>query len=441
MSEIKDLKFDDKNFNKHTERGLGLLGQALQKHGAGRSILIDKNNNIIAGNGVVEAAGQIGLDKVKVVETTGDEIVAVKRIDVELDSKDGREMAMEDNAIASIDLDWDEDLLKDSFSDDELKKWNVDVKWNDDDILAKYDDAESGSMVKNFGAPPFSILDTRQGYWQEKRKEWLDLGIKSELGRDDDLLGKGLNELAQATGANVSGTSVFDPYLCEILYRWFAPENAEVLDPFAGGSVRGILASKLGNKYTGIELRKQQVDANRKQVADICKENTPKYICGDSNVELDKLENNKYDFVFSCPPYADLEEYSDDPADLSTMDYEDFKKVYGSIIKKSIEKLKDNRFACFVVSEVRAHDGTYYNFVSDTIKAFQAAGTKYYNEIILINSATTLSLRAGRIMRASRKVGRTHQNILVFFKGDTSTIRDTYKDNGIKGEEEAGQIE
>lgn len=126
MSEIKDLKFDDKNFNKHTERGLGLLGQALQKHGAGRSILIDKNNNIIAGNGVVEAAGQIGLDKVKVVETTGDEIVAVKRTDISLNSKKGREMALADNATAAADLEWDYDSLLDEFDPKEIKDWGLD---------------------------------------------------------------------------------------------------------------------------------------------------------------------------------------------------------------------------------------------------------------------------------------------------------------------------
>jgi hypothetical protein len=59
MTNISDLRFDDKNFNQHTQRGLGLLEKSLQKFGAGRSILIDKNNNIIGGNGVVEAAGNI----------------------------------------------------------------------------------------------------------------------------------------------------------------------------------------------------------------------------------------------------------------------------------------------------------------------------------------------------------------------------------------------
>ena len=128
MANIKDLKFDDKNFNKHTEFGMGLLEKSLRENGAGRSILIDKDNNIIAGNGIVEAAGQIGMDKVKIVEISGDELVAVKRTDIELDSKKGREMALADNATAAADLSWDEDLLNKFFEKDELRGWGVDLK-------------------------------------------------------------------------------------------------------------------------------------------------------------------------------------------------------------------------------------------------------------------------------------------------------------------------
>lgn len=126
MSSIKDLKFDDKNFNKHTEFGMSLIEKSLRENGAGRSILLDKDNNIIAGNGVVESAGAIGLDKVKIIETNGDEIVAVKRTDISLNSKKGREMALADNATAKADIEWDEEALKSEFSEEELKEWGVD---------------------------------------------------------------------------------------------------------------------------------------------------------------------------------------------------------------------------------------------------------------------------------------------------------------------------
>lgn len=131
MATIKDLKFDDKNFNKHTEFGMSLLEKSLRENGAGRSILLDKDNNIIAGNGIVEAAGQIGLEKVKIVEATGDEIIAVKRTDVSINSHKGRSMALADNATASADLEWDKDAIADEFDEDEAKGWGVDLDWND----------------------------------------------------------------------------------------------------------------------------------------------------------------------------------------------------------------------------------------------------------------------------------------------------------------------
>lgn len=132
MSKISDLKFDDKNFNKHTQAGMGLLEKSLKEFGAGRSILIDKDNNIIAGNGIIEAAGQAGFEKVKIVETTGDEIVAVKRTDVSLKSQMGREMALADNATAAADLEWDKDTIGEFFEPEDVEKWNIDLDWESD---------------------------------------------------------------------------------------------------------------------------------------------------------------------------------------------------------------------------------------------------------------------------------------------------------------------
>lgn len=132
MAEIKeaklsDLVFDDKNFNKHTEYGMSLIEKSIRNNGAGRSILIDKNNRIIAGNGVTEVAGQIGLEDVQIVETDGSKIIAVKRTDIDLDSKEGREMALADNATASADLEWDMENLAEAVQDYdlELDKWGI----------------------------------------------------------------------------------------------------------------------------------------------------------------------------------------------------------------------------------------------------------------------------------------------------------------------------
>lgn len=215
-----------------------------------------------------------------------------------------------------------------------------------------------------------------------------------------------------------SGTSIFDPVLCELAYSWFSPQGGTILDPFAGGSVRGIVASRLGRQYIGVELREEQVAANKMQGDDICTDPVPVWHTGDSR-NIDRIcADVEADMVFSCPPYADLEVYSDDPNDLSTLKYKDFKPAYFDIIAKACGRLKQDRFACFVVGDVRDKKGNYYNFVSDTVEAFRAAGLHYYNEAILVTAVGSLPIRAGKQFAASRKLGKTHQNVLVFVKGD-----------------------
>lgn len=133
MSNIGDLKFDDKNFNKHTEYGMSLLEKSLRQNGAGRSILIDKDNNIIAGNGIIEAAGNIGLEDLQIVETDGTKIVAVKRTDIALDSEEGRTMALADNATASADLEWDAENIEEVSEKFDLDPGEWISDWNKDE--------------------------------------------------------------------------------------------------------------------------------------------------------------------------------------------------------------------------------------------------------------------------------------------------------------------
>lgn len=212
-----------------------------------------------------------------------------------------------------------------------------------------------------------------------------------------------------------AGTSIFDPVLCECAYTWFCPSGGKVLDPFAGGSVRGVVAHWLQRDYTGIELRPEQVEANRQQAQEIGV--SPLWIVGDA-ADVKQLAEDAYDFVFSCPPYYDLEVYSDLDGELSVLpSYAEFLAVYRSIVADCVGMLKDNRFACFVVGDLRDSKGNYRNFVSDTIATFQDAGAKLYNEAILVTAVGSLPIRVGRQFSAGRKLGKTHQNVLVFVKG------------------------
>jgi hypothetical protein len=220
-----------------------------------------------------------------------------------------------------------------------------------------------------------------------------------------------------------SGTSIFDPIICEIAYRWFCPAGGMVLDPFAGGSVRGIVASRLGRRYVGIELRGEQVAANREQLH-LAGEPTPEWRQGDARHTATIAADVNADLIFSCPPYWNLERYSDDPADLSTMTVEAFFSAQAAIIAAAIARLRDDRFAVWVVGDVRDAGGFYVNLPGRTIDAFEKAGAKFYNDAILVTSVGSLPIRVGRQFTAARKLGRTHQNILVFVKGDPRKATD-----------------
>lgn len=110
--DINKLKFDQHNFNQHNEQGMELLGKSIKEVGLGRSILLDKDNNIVGGNGVTEKAIELGKTKVRIIETDGSELIAVKRTDLTLDSEQGRKMALADNSVAHANLEWNEEELQ-----------------------------------------------------------------------------------------------------------------------------------------------------------------------------------------------------------------------------------------------------------------------------------------------------------------------------------------
>lgn len=279
------------------------------------------------------------------------------------------------------------------------------------------------SMKDFFLVPPFSILDTMGADWQARKKRWNGIIGDDGESRKNALYGKGFLKNAKPDHA-MNSVSILDPCLAELMCTWFASQGHCVFDPFAGDSVFGYVSAYLGLKFTGIELREEQVAINANRLADAGLKG--EYIC-DTSENMDSLiADNSQDFIFSCPPYADLEVYSKDERDLSTMSHTDFLIIYEKIISNTYKKLKQNRFACIVISEVRTKGGGYIGLVPRTVAYMTNAGYTYYNEMILVNSVGTLPMRAGRFMNAGRKVGRRHQNVLIFYKGDTKKIKDIY---------------
>lgn len=281
---------------------------------------------------------------------------------------------------------------------------------------------EFNDLKKEFGANPFTVLDTKDGLWLAKKRRWISIGLKSEVGRDAATYNmkewaNQKREEGKLQGHKLpSDTSIFDPVLCEIIYRWFCKNGGKILDPFAGGSVRGIVAHYLGYKYTGIDIRQEQVDSNYEQAHNILDEdNIPNWIVGDSNLVVNDIDD-EFDLIFTCPPYVNMETYSDLDGDISNMKYDDFIFSLESILRNSCKKLKRGGNLVIVVGEVRNREGNYYGFVADTVKMIQRIRRmEFYNDFILETSLASAPLRAVGNMKSGKLV-KIHQNILMFRK-------------------------
>jgi hypothetical protein len=358
---LSELKPHPKNRNKHPQEQIQRLAQILEYQGVRKPIIVsNRSGSIVSGHGRLEAAKILKWKEFPVSFQNYDD-EAQEYADLIADNAVALwaeiDLSGVNNDLADLDGTFNLDLLG-------IEGFTVDV-------ADKAPQTSGPSLADKFLVPPFSVLDQRQGYWRERKEHWMSLGIKSDEGRAENLLkmsdtilepdpkkrakaNKGASYNDQDTlqaymhidkikaklgisneearkmilenpravlerigayrpdsAAQSTGTSIFDPVLCELIYRWFSKPGHLVLDPFAGGSVRGIVAAKLGRPYYGSELRREQVEANVKQARQIITKKAimPEWVCQDSR-DLHKAKIQA-DLVFSCPPYADLEVYSD----------------------------------------------------------------------------------------------------------------------------------
>lgn len=397
--------------------------KSIEEFGFINPIVVDRNMVIIAGHTRLKAAEAMGMKKVPVI------------IAENLTEEQSKMFRIVDNRSAEI-AEWDEELLQIELTQlqevvDAPKLEDLGLTLEDFGLenaegggaVRERDGSGAGILFEKFLIPPFSILDTRKGDWQERKRLW-----QSYIQDDGSSRGKGkLYNDSISKKIGLSSISVLDAVLAEIVVNWFSPkeENGKnCFDVFAGDTVFGFVSSFLGKHFTGIELRKEQADFNNSRAQEYKLDAT--YINDDGRNVLQHIKEESQDLLFSCPPYFDLEVYSDLPNDASNQStYEDFYAILDKAFTDAIKCLKPNRFAVIVVGDIRNKNGGYYGFPDDIKKTFTREGMMVYNEMILVNVVASASVRANNYMK-NRKVAKVHQNVLVFYKGDPKKIQEEF---------------
>lgn len=422
--DIDSIKRYKNNAKLHPREQIEQIKKSIQEFGNNDPIAV-WHNEIVEGHGRYDALKELGEKEIPII-----------RLDNLTDEQRKAYTLVHNKLTMNSDFDMETlNLELESIVDIDMTDFGFELF---EDETKEKDEGKKGSLQDDFIAPPFSVLDTRQGYWQDRKRLWLEkTGDLSET-RDEDFGKIGGSKEDNLLSKINNGTSNFDPVLAEIVYKWFCIPNGKIIDPFGGEQTKGVVAGELGFTYNAVEFRQEQVDLNNEKTKQY---KNVSYVCGDSNNIDTLIKDNEYDLCFTSPPYYDLEVYSkDDMSALGT--YEEFMQQYENIFKKCYDKMADNSFLVIKVGEIRnKKTGQYRCFVPDNVKIMEKIGFKYYNEIILVNSCGTAPIRARQSMQ-NRKVVKVHQNVIVFYKGDLDKIKEKYKeidfDDKLFGEENDG---
>lgn len=267
------------------------------------------------------------------------------------------------------------------------------------------------------GVYPWSVLRSDSREWQDRKRWWVGRGVHEQDGRADHLLlGAGSSQRHRKISR---GTSRFDPFLAELCYTWYSPPGGTVLDPFAGGSCRGIVAAELGRHYTGVDLSETQVDANRTALHAWGEtDGTATWGTADAVAALEGIPDRCYDYALTCPPYHSAERYSDNPRDLSVMSWDDHLDAIAETTRQLHRALRDDRFATWVTGDLRGPGGHLRCLPEHTIAALQSAGFGVVNDQILVTPVGSMYRMLRRWWTNTRSAGRVHQRVITVVKGD-----------------------
>jgi hypothetical protein len=197
-----------RNAKLHSETQVAAIAGSIREFGFCNPVLIDKDGGIIAGHGRVLAARKLELKRVPCIRLG------------HLTDNQKRAYIIADNRLAETGGGWLEEMLQAEVAEidwSEIKGIGIDDFEFDTMAFAEIEpepestaDAEpSKSLADRFGVPPFSVLNAREGVWQDRKRAWLALGIKSELGRGEQLIpnGGGMGSKSKYTAAPGGGAA------------------------------------------------------------------------------------------------------------------------------------------------------------------------------------------------------------------------------------------
>lgn len=257
------------------------------------------------------------------------------------------------------------------------------------------------------GIWPWSTLDQSLPAWKARKAYWRDI-----VSDEPHVRSHAAGMIATGRhGKTSGGVSTFDPVLTELAYTWFCPPHGWVLDPFAGGPTRGIVAHTLGYDYRGYDINPTQASYNQDTHPGL-----DLWRCGDGMEELSG--HSGADYILTCPPYHNRERYTDLAADLSTMRWDRFCGAIEATMAAAWSALRDDRFMTWVVSDVRDHRGHLRGLPSMVDAAARRAGFALCNEQILIAPPGTRAKTTRPPWEACRTVSRRHQIVFTWVKGD-----------------------
>lgn len=211
-------------------------------------------------------------------------------------------------------------------------------------------------------------------------------------------------------------TSIFPPILAVNIINLYAKKwkAVKIYDPFAGGGCRAIVAAKAGLHYTGVEIRKDEVNNILKLAKHHGVSESIKIVHGDAR-NPPNLKPSSFDFCYTCPPYWNLEQYEGGKDDLSMIgNYDKFCAEIGKVIKYSHKVLKPNSISCWVVGLHRNKNGELAPMHHDVVRLHKEHGFKFREEIIVYRNNKMPLTRVGNFEKGGNLLVRLHEYCLVF---------------------------